>query len=124
GASQGSVEDGRCLGTELVEGAVAVDAYAKVDLGDRGEAHALDDIDEEAEVDAVALDERDLLEELAAARVLAGKRLGEHRQLREEERDQRTGDQLGDPPALAAHAVERPLVEPLAELDVVLEQQR
>ena len=124
GASQGGGEDGRGLGAELVEGAVAVDAYAKVHLGDRGDADSLDDVDEKAEVDAVALHERDLLEELAAARVLAGQRLGEHRQLREEEGDQRTGDELGDPPALAAHAVERPLVETLAELDVVLQQQR
>ena len=124
GACQGGVKDGRCLRAELVEGAVAVDSHAKVDLGDRGDADALDDIDEETDVDAVALDERDLLEELAATRILAGERLGEHRQLREEEGDQRTGDQLGDPPALAAHPVERPLVEPLAELDVVLQQQR
>ena len=76
-------------------------------------------VDEQGEVDAVALDERQLLEHLAAAGVLTGQRLHDGREVGEQERDQRPGHQLGDPPALARPAVERAVVEALDERHVV-----
>ncbi len=70
GAAQRGDEDRGGLRAELVERAVAVLAHAEVDLRGRGEAVPLDDVDQESELDAPALDERQRLEDVAAARVL------------------------------------------------------
>ena len=62
----GAVEDGGHhrfgLGHELVERAVAVEAHAEVDLGDVVDAERAGDVDEQADVDAIAVDELDRLE--------------------------------------------------------------
>ncbi len=55
------------------------------------------DVDEQGEVDPVARREGQLLEDLAASRVLAGERLHDRREVREEQRHERTSDELGDP---------------------------
>ena len=80
--------------------AVAVAAHAEVDLGDGAPGRTLADMSiEQPEVDAVALDERHRLEHVAPAGVLARQRLHDAGQAREEQRDQRAGDELGRPPA-------------------------
>ena len=62
---------------------------------------ALGGVDEVADLDRVAGEERDRLEQRPAARVLAGQRLDHPRQLRVEEVDERSGDELRDPAAAA-----------------------
>ena len=76
---------------------------------------ALDDVDEEAELDAPSLDERQRLEHLAPAGVLARERLHDVGELREQRRQQRPGDELGDAAAARGLAVERPAVVALHE---------
>ena len=81
-------------------------------------------VDEQGEVDAVPLDERQLLEHLAAARALTGQRLQHGREVGEQDRDQRPGHELGDPAPLARPSVERAVVEALHEADLVAGEQR
>ena len=60
-----------------------------------------DEVDQVADLDGVAGEERDLLEVLATPGVLPGQRLDVARQLREEEVDQRPRDELRDAAAAA-----------------------
>ena len=60
---------------------------------------ALHDVDEQSELDAPALDERQRLEQRAPPGVLAGERLHDVGELGEQRREQRAGDELGDAPA-------------------------
>ena len=78
-----------------------MDAALEVDLAETVEADALRDVDEVADLDRVAREERDRLEQRATPGVLAGERLDEPRQLREEEVDERARDELRDPAAAA-----------------------
>ena len=66
-------------------------------------------VDEVADLDRIAREERDLLEVLAPAGVLAGERLDVARQLGEEEVDQRPRHELGD--AAAAALLEQPALD-------------
>ena len=84
-----------------VQWLVGVPALAEVDLGDRRGSVAMHGVGEQGEFDAVALHERDGLEQPPAACVLARQRLGEERELGPEEREQRARDQLGDPTTTA-----------------------
>ena len=70
------------LGRELVERPVAVLADAEVGLGERVDAVTLGEVDQQADLDAPALDERHRLEQRAPARVLAGERLHEPGEVR------------------------------------------
>ena len=80
------------------------------------------------DLDRVASEERDLLEMLAPAGVLAGERLDVARQLGEEEVDQRSSDELRDASAAAflEHTAldDRSLVVGLDVADPLLDQQR
>ena len=98
GAPQRGLQHRHGLGRELLERAVAVHAGAQVDLGDRLGPEALGEVDEQAEVDAVALDEGHLLERLTPAGVLAGEGLHDGGEVREQQRQHRPGDEFGDPP--------------------------
>ena len=62
-------------GPRSASDAVAVRADVEVDLDQSVDAEASGQVDQQADVDAVALDERQLLEHLAAAAVLARQRL-------------------------------------------------
>src|SRR5436190_5347388 len=66
-ALQSRLHDRHGLRGELVERPVAMRARAEVGLGDDVGAEACRDVDEQRDVDAVALDERELLEQLAPA---------------------------------------------------------
>ena len=85
-------------------------------------------VDEVADLDRVAGEERDRLEQRPAARVLAGQRLDHPRQLRVEQVDQRPRDELGDAAAAALleHAAldDRALVVALDVLQPRLVEQR
>ena len=72
-------------------------AHAEVDLRDRVEAEARDEVDEQPELDAPPFDERHAPR--AASRRPAyspAERLHEVGELREQRREQRAGDELGD----------------------------
>ena len=81
---------------------MAVFANAEVDLGDAIDAPAVSDIDQESGLDAVALWEGELLEDRAAARVLAAQRLFDHAEFREERGEHGTSHQFGRPPTADA----------------------
>ena len=65
------------------------------------DAEALGHVDEQAQVDAVAVDEGHLLEHLPAGGALAGQGLDQRRQLGEEQGDEGAGHQLGHPAPFA-----------------------
>ena len=75
------------------------------------------------DVDAVPADERQLLEERSASGVLAGERLDDRRELREEQRQRRAGDELGDASAAVVPLAQGPRVEALHEADLRAVQQ-
>ena len=81
---------------QVAERLVAVDPPLEVDLADGRQPVGLDDVDQQADLDRVAGEERHALEERAAAGVLAGERLDHARQLGEEEVDERARHELGD----------------------------
>ena len=123
GAVQRQLDHGHGLGRELDERTVAVHALAQVDLGHRRQPEPSLEVEQEPEVDAVALDERQLLEQLAAAGVLAGQRLDEPGQLRAQEADHGSRHELGHPAATRAVAFGS-VVEALHEPDVGAGQER
>src|SRR4029079_2603779 len=86
---------------KALEVLVAVLAHVEVDLAQAGEAEPRGEVDEVADLDRVAGEEGDLLEDGAPAGVLAGERLDVARELRKEEVDERTRDELGDAAAAA-----------------------
>ncbi len=108
-------EDRERLRPELGERSVAVLAHAEVDLRDRVAAEAVDDVDEQPELDAPPFDERQHLERLAPARVLAAERLHDVGELREQQRQQRPGDELGHASAAGRRAFEGAVVVRLHE---------
>jgi hypothetical protein len=75
---------------------VGVLADVEVDLRDRIEADQLVGVDQQGDVDAVAGDERQLLQEIAARGDLTGERLAHCRELGVEGLQQRARGQLGD----------------------------
>src|SRR4051812_979191 len=68
---QDRLQHGGGLRRELVQRTVAMTTGAEVDLGDDVRPELRGDVDQQRDVDAVALDERQLLEQLAPAGVLA-----------------------------------------------------
>ena len=100
----------------------------QVHLAQGLETGPLRDVDQVPDLDGVAGEERERLEQAAAARVLAGERLDEARQVRVEQVDERARDQLGDPAsaAFAEHASldDRALVVTLDVLDPRLHEKR
>ena len=113
---------------ERLQVVVSVHAHAQVDLGHGVETHAVEHVDEHAQLDAVAGDERDGLEQLAARGELAGERLHEPGQLRPGEVEERAGDELAHPAAAVdvdgAVTDQRPVVEALDEGDAGIVEQR
>src|SRR5207244_2595220 len=75
---------------------VAMHPTLEIDLAQALDAQPLGGVDEMADLDRIAGEEGDRLEQRAAAGVLAGQRLDEAGQLREEEVDQRPRDKLRD----------------------------
>ena len=100
GASQRGDED-RAAPAARARGAAGCGARAHRGRPARATSipNADDDVDEQPELDAPPLDERHRVEHLAAAGVLAGERLDDLGEGREEMREQRPGDELGDAPA-------------------------
>ena len=112
------------LGAQLVQGPVAVDAFAQVDLGQALGPQALGHVDEQPQLDAVAPGEAELLEDPAVGRRLAGQRLAHPGELGEEQLEHGAGHQLGDPAAAGGLAVQGAGVEALDQGHVVGGQQR
>ena len=81
-------------------------------------------VDQQAELDAVAAGEAELLEDPAVRRRLAGQGLAHPGELGEEQLEHGPGHQLGDPAAAGGVAVQRPRVEALDQRDVLGRQQR
>src|SRR5438067_12474675 len=81
---------------KLIERPVAVHARAEVDLRDGVETDDIEEIDEQARFDAVAGEERQLHQYVAAPRVLTRQRLDEPTELREERVQERAREELGD----------------------------
>ena len=82
-------------------------------LGERVEPVQPQRVDQHGDLDAVADRERQLLEQLAAAGELAGKRLREAREPRRVEVQQRPGHQLRDATALCGSSSPSPLPRPI-----------
>ncbi len=100
-----------------------MNSLAEIDLCHGVESRLGGQVDEQSEIDAVALFEGHLLEERAPTRVLTGKWLDIGRQVGKEQRDQGARHELGDPPALVGAPFDRAVVEPLDEIDAVVQQQ-
>lgn len=66
------------LRRESAQWLMAVLTNAKIDLGDAIDTPAVSDVDQESDLDAVALREGELFEDRAATRVLAAQRLLDH----------------------------------------------
>ena len=98
-ALEGGPQDVDGLGPQLVERPVAVDALAEVDLGQAVGPELLRHVDQQPELDPVAVGEAHLLEDPAVGRRLAGQGLAHPGQLGEEQLEHGAGHQLGDPPA-------------------------
>jgi hypothetical protein len=62
-----------------------VQAHTQVDLGDRRDTETLGHVDEQSDVDAVAVVEGEVLEDLTTARVLAAQRLHDVLELRKQQ---------------------------------------
>ncbi len=100
-----------------------MNSLAEIDLGHGVESRLGGQVDEQSEIDAVALFEWHLLEQRAPTRVLAGKWLDIGREVGKEERDQGPRHELGDPPALVGAPRDRAIVEALDEIDAVVQKQ-
>ena len=103
---------------QVRERPVAVLAHAEVDLRDRVAPEAVDDVDQQTQLDTPTFDEREHFERLAPARVLAAERLHDVGELREQQREQRAGDQLGHAAAARRLSVVGAVVVGLDEHDV------
>ena len=103
-------------------------AHVEVDLGETLQSGGRIGIDEQRDVDPVAGDERELEQELAPRRHLAGERLAHRGQVGEEALEQGASGQLGHPAsALGDHRLpqpERAAVEALDERHVGFADQR
>src|SRR4029078_3577913 len=93
---------------QALELLVAVDAPLEVDLAETLDPDALRGIDQMPDLDRIAGEERDRLEQRPAPGVLAGEGVDHPRQLWVEEVDQRSCDELRD--AAAAALLEDPLL--------------
>src|SRR5262245_2943483 len=105
-----------------------MDAPLEVDLAEALDPDPLGGVDEVADLDRVAREERDRLEQRPTPRVLPGERLDETGQLGVEEVDERPGDELRHATAAAflEHAFldDRALVVALDVLQPRLVEQR
>ena len=124
GPAQPRHQDRHRLGPELLERSVPVVPHVEVDLGDGVEAEVGDEIDQQPDLDAPALDERHRLEQRPPAGVLTRQRLHEPREVWEQRRDHRTGHELGDPATTRRLAVQRAAVVALHEADRGIGEQR
>ena len=106
----------RCLRTPRLTCAIA--SSPRVGVG----------VEQQPDLHPVARRERQRLQQLAGARVLAAQRLHHARQLGPQRREQRAHQQLGDPAAaggaLDGLEPQRPPVEALHEVHAVLDEQR
>ena len=108
-----------------IRGAAGCGGCARqVDLGQAVGPELLGDVDQQAELDAVAAGEAELLEDPAERRRLAGQGLAHPGQFGKEELEHGTRHQFGDPPAPGGVAVQRPGVEALDEGDMFGGEQR
>ena len=122
-AAQRGGDDRHRLRGELLDRPIAVLARPEVDLGDGVATEARHDVDEQAELDAPALHERQHLDCFPTRRVLTAERLRDVGQLREQQRKERAGDQLRDAAAAGGRAFERAGVAGLHQQRVGVEQQ-
>jgi hypothetical protein len=99
-------EDVIRVGTQLAQGPIAVDALTEVDLADGSESVSQVHVDDEPNLDAVAAGEGEVVERSAADRALAGERLSQGGQLREEAAQQRPSHELVHSSALPGSSVE------------------
>ena len=97
-------------------------ADAEIDLGDALGTEALGEVNEHGDLDAPALDERQLLENAPAPGDLTRQRLLQPRQLGHVQRQQGPRDELRGPAAAAV--VARTVVAGLDEGDIVVVEQR
>jgi len=88
---------------------------AQVDLGHGVQPEAGGHIDQQSEVDAVALHEGELFERFSSAGVLARQRLDDGGQVGEQQRDDGPGHELSHPSAPVAAGPGRSLVEAFHE---------
>ncbi len=112
------------LDRELGQGPVAVVAGPQVDLGQAPDADGGEGVEQQADVDPVALDEGQGLHEGAPGCVLARQGLDHGGQGGVEEREGRAGQELSDPAPAGLAPRLGALVEALHELDVGLGQER
>src|SRR5262249_42940680 len=127
-ARQRGLHDAEAHPRQRLHVLIAVHPDLEVDLGDPIEAATSGDVDQQAQLDAVPGGESQLLQQLAPAGVLAGERLHDAGQIRQEEVEHRARDQLGYPPA-AGRVGDLPLpdgtfVEGLDVLNALVGQQR
>ena len=113
---------------EVGQRLVPVLPRSEVHLGHGPQADLVEDVNQHADLHAVAGEERDAAEHLAPTGELAGQGLHEPGELRVEEVDQRLGHQLGDPAAavrdLFLPLLERPPEGGLDELQLGIREQR
>ena len=81
-------------------------------------------VDQQGQLDGVAVGQPALLQHRPGRGRLAGQRLLDGGQVGEEQIDDRLGHQLGDPPAAVGGSVERAPIEPLDQGDRLVDQQR
>jgi len=91
-------------------------SHAEIDLRQTTHAELSGDIDQQSDLDAVRLLQRDGVERAAPSGRLAGERLSDLAESRVEERENRTCGQLVHSPAAGRHVVQWPLVIPLHQL--------
>ena len=84
-ALDGDLEDLEAHFRKREQSLIAVDALLHVHLRDRAKSRALQRVDEQSGLDAVAGEERDLLEQRAASTLFSRQRLHHSGQLREEQ---------------------------------------
>ena len=108
---------------ELGQRPVPVHADPEVDLGDRFDAEVRGDVDQQGQLDGVAVGQGALLQDPPRGCGLARQRLTDHRQGGEQQVDDGPGHELGDTPSAVGVPVERALVEALDHGDGVIGQQ-
>ena len=99
-------------------------AHVEIDLRDRVAPEPFDEVDEQPELHAPTFDERNDFERAAPRRVLTAERLHDVGELGEEQREQRSRDELGDAAAARGRTLERARVVRLDEHRVGLREQR
>src|SRR2546427_9946534 len=87
-----------------------MDPLAEVNFDDRLATEPLIDVDEQCDVDRVPVVERDVGQYLPPEGEFAGQRLGDPGKVGKKPLEQRTGDKLGHPPALAGPTVQWALI--------------